>query len=246
MRALREYEVSLSSSQGRKQSELGTIKFSDALQTLSSIGPSVAEGLNNCWKEARKKAKAVGFGYLFGMGYKKFKIYARDNYDIIISDREAQESRDLFFDTYTFLADWHKDQKRFAAEHGYVVSLSGRKRRLPDAMLREDTPARAEAQRQAINSPVQSFANEINLMSALQLRKEFPRSVLRICATVHDAILMRVRNDMVPTVYKRTLKIMQRPDLFEDFDIRLKVPIEADAKIGAWSQGVKLEKWLKV
>jgi uracil-DNA glycosylase family 4 len=220
------------------------MKYAEAIDILLEAGPSACEEVLAEWKELRKKAKAINFGYLFGMWWKKFKKYARDNYGVEVSDEEAQESRKVFFDLYKDFVDWHKDQQKFAHRYGYIRSLSGRKRRLPDAMGYDDTPARAEAQRQAINSPVQSFANDLNLMAALQLRKEFPRSVLYIIATVHDAILIEVKNEWVPTVYKRLLQIMSHPDMMDEFGIKFTIPIEAEAKIGPWASGVKLEKWL--
>lgn len=196
------------------------------------------------WKETRKKAKAINFGYLYGMWWKKFKIYARDNYGVDVTDDEAQASREAFFELYPAFEKWHEKQRRFAQINGYVRSLSGRKRRLPAASGGRDTPERREAQRQAINSPVQSFANELNLMAALQMRKEFSWSWFRICGTVHDAVLMWVRNDKVEHVYHRGLEIMSGPELLTDFEISLSVPIEAEAKIGPWSLGKGLDKWL--
>ena len=196
------------------------------------------------WKETRKKAKAINFGYLYGMWWKKFKMYARDNYGVDVTDEQAQASREAFFELYSRFPEWHNKQRRFAKMHGYVRSLSGRKRRLPAAMGHRDTPEQREAQRQAINSPVQSFANELNLMAALQMRKEFNWNWFRICGTVHDAILMWVRDDKVEHVYKRGLEIMSHPELLTDFDINLSVPIEADAGIGPWGQGKDLKKWL--
>ena len=219
------------------------LNYYDAIDELLKRGPDAATEINPEWKELRKKAKAINFGYLFGMWWKKFIIYARDNYDVIVSPKAAQESRESFFELYADLPAWHKRQQRFARNNGYVVSLSGRKRHLPEAMSHHDTPARAEAMRQAVNSPVQSFANEINLMSALQLRAEYPRNIVRTCGTVHDSILARVKRPHVVEVSKRLLEIMRRPPLFDVFDIHLKVPVEADLKIGAWSRGKNLEKW---
>lgn len=226
------------------------MRYADAIAFLIGVGPDEAIEANSEWKEYRKKAKAVNFGYLYGMWWKKFKDYARDSYGVILDDTEAEASRVAFFDNYSDLPDWHKKQRNYARRHGFVASLTGRKRRLPDAMewnssnTQKKMAAKA-AERQAINSPVQSFANDINLMAALQLREEFGRRVVRICGTVHDAVLFRVRNDMVPTVYKRMLEIMQRPRLFDDFDIELSVPIEADGEIGPWGAGVTLDKWEK-
>lgn len=219
------------------------LSYSDAIELLLKAGHDAAIQVNKEWKEYRKKAKAVNFGYLYGMWWKKFKIYARDNYGVIITDEEAEQSRVTFFDNYPDLPDWHKRQKKYARRHGYVKSLSGRKRRLPEAKHADDTPERRAAERQAINSPVQSFANEVNLMAALQLRKEYGRDVVKICGTVHDSVLFRVRNDMVDEVYHRMLEIMRWPELMDVFGIRMSVPIEADGEVGPWGKGVTLERW---
>lgn len=221
------------------------MSYSEAVDYILNMGGDAAAELMEMWKEVRKKAKAINFGYLYGMWWKKFKIYARDNYGVEVTDNEAEASREAFFELYPNFPEWHEKQRRFAQMNGYVRSLSGRKRRLPAAMAGRDSPERREAQRQAINSPVQSFANELNLMAALQMRKEFGKSWFGLIGTVHDAVLVEVRNDKVPFVYERGLEIMSQPDLLTDFDISLSVPIEADAKIGAWSKGKSLAKWLE-
>lgn len=233
------------------------MNYSDAVEYVLKMGGDEAVAVVDSWaetkalkafvdwKETRKKAKAINFGYLYGMWWKKFKIYARDNYGVTVTDTEAQDSRKAFFELYPSFPKWHDKQRRFAQVNGYVRSLSGRKRRLPAAMGGRDTPERREAQRQAINSPVQSFANELNLMAALQMRREFSRSWFRLVGTVHDAVLVEVREDMVEHVYNRGLEIMSNPDLLEDFEIDMGVPIEAEAKIGAWSTGRKLKPWLQ-
>ena len=219
------------------------IDFSTSIEVLLCAGPDVPADYNGEWKELRKKAKAVNFGFLFSMFWKKFKMYARDNYGVAITDSQAKDAYDFFFSEYKDLRPWHNEQKKFARKYGYVRSLSGRKRRLPKALLREDTPERRAAERQAINSPVQGFANDINLMTAIQLRKEYGRDVVKICGTVHDAILMRVRNDKVLEVAYRCLEIMRKPELFDTLGIKLTVPIEGEGRIGPWGSGVSLEKW---
>lgn len=219
------------------------LSYDEAIEILLEMGPDAATEINKEWKEVRKKAKAINFGYLYGMWWKKFKLYARDNYGVNVDDNQAQESREAFFEMYPGYESWHKKQRAYARKHGYVMSLSGRKRRLPHALLKKDTPQRREAERQAINSPVQSFANELNLMAALQLRREFGRDKVRICGTVHDAVLACVKNEHLEKVFTRMLKIMSGPDLLRVLNVRLSVPIEADGKIGPWSKGVSLKKW---
>lgn len=223
------------------------MNYGDAINEMLKQGPSICEEAGKVlgidWKEHRKKAKAINFGYLYGMWWKKFREYARDNYGVEITDEQAQDSRVAYFELYGDLPDWHRRQKRKAKIDGYVRSLSGRKRRLPAAMANDGSFDAQAAERQAINSPVQSFANDINLMAALQLTQEFGPEVVHLVGTVHDAVLVEVRNDMVAVVYTRLLEIMQRPSLFDEFSINMAVPIEADAELGPWGAGVSLDKW---
>lgn len=197
------------------------------------------------WKEVRKKAKAINFGYLYGMWWKKFMIYARDNYGVTVNATQAQASRENYFKRFPKLAPWHNRQRMFARRNGYVISLSGRKRRLPAATSPYDSPERGEAERQAINSPVQSFANDLNLMAALEIHRKFPFDV-KICGTVHDAILMRVRKMAIHNIVPRVLQIMSHPELLDEMGISIKVPLEAEAKIGPWGKGISPEKYFKL
>lgn len=222
------------------------IQYAEALEILLEMGPEIATEINKEWKELRKKAKAVNFGYVYGMWWKKFKMYARDNYDVIVTDEEAQDSRESFFETYK-LHDWQKRKKAIARRKGYVCTWTGRRRRLPDAQLKGDNEfvkaKRSAAERQAVNSPIQGFAAEINIMAAIQLRKEFSRDIVRVVGTIHDAVLVWVKLGNEERVATRMLKIMQRPEMFDDFEINLDVPITADCKIGPWSEGISLKKW---
>lgn len=218
--------------------------YAEALDMVYKMGPEKAAELDSLWKEVRKKAKAVNFGYLYGMWWKKFIIYARDNYGVKVTPKQAQDSRKAFFFLYKALEGWHNRQRRFAQRNGYVRSLSGRKRRLPDAMLQDDSPKCGEAQRQAINSPVQSFASDLNLMVLLQLMDEFSLDDVQPLGTIHDAILLYVRKAMIPRVFKRGLEIMTHPKMLDELGIKLRVPIKGEGKIGPWGKGVSLEKWL--
>lgn len=226
-------------------SGLKDLEFNQALRILRDMGPQAAQALDDTWKELRKKAKAVAFGYLYGMWWKRFRKYALDSYGVKITDNEAQQSRIDFFELYKSLPAWHKRQRAFANRNGYVTSLSGRKRRLPAALAKDNSPECKGAERQAINAPVQSFANELNLMALIQLIREFPRDVKPI-GTVHDAILMEVRNARLREVHDRVLEIMKRPDLMDEFEINLVVPILAEASVGPWGKGKSLEKWLSL
>ena len=219
------------------------INYGKAIQVLLKYGPEKAQKINKSWKELRKKAKAINFGFLYGMWWKKFKDYARDNYGVTVTDEEAQLSREAFFELYPNFIPWHNKQRSFAKKYGYVESLIGRKRRLPEAKSVMDTPAKKEAERQSINAPVQSLANDLNLMTALQISKEYSFDKVRVIGTVHDATMFLVRDEYVEEVYNRILQVMSGPDLLKEFGISLRVPILGEAQIGPWGKGIGLEEW---
>lgn len=217
---------------------------SDFIEVMLHMGASIAQKYWDGWKEVRKKAKAINFGYLYGMWWKKFVMYARDNYGVKVTEAEAQESRESYFELYAALPGWHKRQKNFVRRNGYVRSLIGRKRRLPDAQVMGDDHKtkmkRMEAERQAINSPVQGFASDYNIMVALEVMEKYKHHDVHLVGTVHDAVLFEVPEDMAEEVGQYILKVMKGPKLLKEFDVKLKVPIEGDGGIGPWGDQVPL------
>lgn len=188
-------------------------------------------------KDQRKKAKAVNFGFLYGMGAPKFREYARDKYGVDLTDEEAVQFRARFFDLYPGLPLWHDRQRRLVQKFKYVRSPIGRKRRLPE-IDSPDRAVRGEAQRQAINSPVQSFASDLALFSLVRITQEFPPEKVRVVGTVHDAVLFTVKSEYLKEVIPRVHAIMTDMEVVErTFKVRVPVPIEVDIKIGPWGSG---------
>lgn len=188
-------------------------------------------------KETRKKAKAVNFGFLFGMGAKKFVEYARDNYGVVVTLEEAEEIRDAFFREYSSLKKWHERQRRLARNYGQVQSLIGRIRHLPD-IESEDKEVRAEAERQAINSPVQGLASDLNLLSMVMLHEMMPPDEARIVASVHDALLFEIREDRIDHWIPIIRNTMENLPLKKKFGAELDIPIQVDITVGKhWSEG---------
>lgn len=222
------------------------VEYDEAIRVLYDMGVKAAVKINKTWDDLRFKAKAVNFGFLYGMWYKTFRQYAEDDYGLKISELQAKAAREAYFDMYPALEEWHERQRRYARRWGYVISLSGRKRHLPLAQLSRDCPERRDAERQAINTPVQSFANELNFMAALQLREEYKTGsskIIRIAGTNHDSIHFWIRRKFVSKVVPRILEVMKHPALLDTMNIRLRVPIEAEVKIGPWGKGKELEQW---
>lgn len=201
-------------------------------------------------KEQRKKAKAVNFGFVYGMGWRKFKIYARDNYGVDLTDKEAEQWRERFFQAYHSLPKWHSKQRRIVQSMGQVRSPIGRLRRLPD-IYSTDKSKRAEAERQSINSPVQGFGSDLTIlgMSEIMGNAQYydPDYVLDkekffVIGTVHDATLFEVRNDYLMEFCPRAKHILEHPKALEDvFHFDTDVPIVADVAVGkSWGAGMEL------
>lgn len=185
----------------------------------------------------RKKAKAVNFGFLYGMGWRKFKEYSWQSYGVKVTDQEAKLFRERFFELYHELPEWHKRMKRIARKLGYVVSPIGRKRRLPD-VFSDDEKVVAAAEREAVNSPVQGFGSDYVLAAFIEMfsiiEREDPEfTTIRPVGTVHDAQYYEIRNDKLEywaTKIKRVFDDASRLDKW--FGYTPPLAITGDCKIG--------------
>lgn len=182
-------------------------------------------------KLARSKAKAVNFGFLYGMGWRKFIGYAKTQYGVEFSEEEAQRIREAFFDKYSALPRWHVAMREFAHRYGYVRSYSGRIRHLP-MVESEDQMVQQEAERQAINSPVQEFGSSLGIMAISRLHEEVDSRYLAPVAFVHDAIYCWVPYQYLEWGAKTLKHYMQTNPLEEWFNLRMKCPIVADVSFG--------------
>jgi uracil-DNA glycosylase family 4 len=188
--------------------------------------------------EWRKKAKPVNFGFLYGMGEQKFIDYARVNYGVDVTEKEAHRYRTRYFNLYSELLRWHDRQRRLVKSLGRVHSPLGRVRHLPDVHS-GDKKVRGEAERQAINSPVQSMASDLMLLSLVWLSQRLDPRRSRIVGTVHDAILFEIANSYVAEaapIIKEVMEDMHRIEKM--FNVEITVPIVVEIKAGQyWGAG---------
>jgi DNA polymerase-1 len=188
--------------------------------------------------DERKKAKAVNFGFLYGMGWRKFIQTAWENYGIRVTEQEAQAFRKAFFDQFPMLLPWHSQQRRLAHTNGRVETPMGRVRHLPD-IYSPDQGVQAEAERQAINSPVQAFASDMCALSLVLLARRFRHEGIRAypIGTVHDAVNWEVHEDDLEYALPLIKHVMENLPLEELFGCSISVPIVADCKVGTrWGQ----------
>lgn len=186
-------------------------------------------------KEVRKVVgKPVNFGFLYGMGWRKFIATAFNNYGAVFTEEQARAARTTYFDLYPGLLPWHARQRRLVGINGRVQSPIGRVRHLPD-IYSPDEGVRAEAERQAINSPVQGFASDLAVLSMVHINERIrQRNIAAHClGLVHDAINFEVRNDHIGyllPIIKKTMEDVSIPR--RQFGVQITVPIVADIKIG--------------
>lgn len=193
-------------------------------------------------KDDRKKAKAVNFGFVYGMGWRKFILTAFEKYELVFSETEAQEIRRAFFDQFRGLLPWHARQRRLVNEYGRVQSPIGRIRHLPDVYSSEQF-VKAEAERQAINSPVQSFASDMTQLSMLLINDEFKARGVQgyTIGTVHDALLFEIKTKHVAKALPIIKDTMECLPLERKFGVNLDIPIVSDLKVGThWGDAREL------
>ncbi|AVR56943.1 DNA polymerase I [Microbacterium phage Triscuit] len=189
-------------------------------------------------KIRKEVGKPVNFGFLYGMGWRKFIETAFNSYGSVFTELEAQGARMAYFDLYPKLLPWHAKQRRLVNKYGRVVSPLGRIRHLPD-IYSPDQGVRAEAERQAINSPVQGFGSDLAVIAMIRinriLRKKGWDQYAHCLGLVHDAINFEIRNDYVSRVIPIIKKCMEDMDyLYKQFGTVVDIPIVADVALGAW------------
>ena len=183
-------------------------------------------------KEERGKAKAVNFGFLYGMQAKKFVAYALNSYGQTFTQNEAEHIRNLFFAKYSRLLPWHAEQEQLCEMQGGIYNMFGRFRRLP-LIYSENKWERASAARRAINTPVQGSGSDLLISAVTQINKEL-KGIAWIGATVHDSIRGECRVEDKDFVDETIRRIMLHPKVLDDFDVELRVPLDVDIGWGPW------------
>lgn len=142
------------------------------------------------WKVRRKQAKQIAFGLIYGIGAKLLAVKLSDpKSGIIVTPEEAQKEMDTFFGQHPKLKTFLKKQEKFLRKNGHLVSLFGRKRRLPQ-IYSNDKGEEAYALRLALNFPCQSAASDMCLFGSILIyylmRQGKLPSTKSVCL-VHDA-----------------------------------------------------------
>ncbi|MBU6310748.1 hypothetical protein KGO06_02310 [Patescibacteria group bacterium] len=155
-------------------------------------------------KEMRRRAKVINFGILYGMGVTAL----REN---LGTDRaEAQAFYTKYFDTFTGLAAYLERTRESARRLGYTTTLFGRKRHFPG--LASTLPyVQAQAERMAINAPLQGTQADIIKIAMVRIHDLFNRSYpgAHIVLQIHDELMFEVPESLCDEIVARTTDIME-------------------------------------
>lgn len=170
--------------------------------------------------DMRRKAKTANFGIIYGISV--FGLSDRLN----IPRSEAKELINGYFETYPHIKEYMDKSIQIAREKGYVETISGRKRMLPD-INSKNSIVRGYAERNAINAPIQGSAADIIKIAMIRIFERFEKNGLkaRMILQVHDELNFSVPENEIEIVEYIVKEEMENA-------YQLKVPLIADSGIG--------------
>jgi DNA polymerase I-like protein with 3'-5' exonuclease and polymerase domains len=189
------------------------------------------------WKNRRKQAKQICFGIIYGIQKKLLAVKLSDpKAGIIVTPDEAQQQLNEFFQEHPKIKKFMINQEKVLIEHGYIKSLFGRKRRLPQVYSDNEQEA-AYAVRLSVNMPCQSAASDMTLFASIlnywKIRQGILPPLLETC-TVHDAVYYLADPEYINifTVYN-IWETCRNPSTKEYFKFEIKdVDMSMDFTIG--------------
>ncbi|MBM3461191.1 MAG: DNA polymerase I [Armatimonadetes bacterium] len=181
--------------------------------------------------DMRRKAKEVNFGIMYGMGPEGLSTR------IHVSRREAKAFIEQYLSTFAGVRRFTEQIVREAVDKGYVSTMLGRRRYLPDVRS-QNRMIRAAAERMAINAPIQGSAADLIKLAMVRLDRMITAGDLaaRMIMQVHDELVFEVPRDRSDEVAAKVQQVMESA-------IQMRVPIQVDVKVGLdWNEVKHLEK----
>ena len=167
--------------------------------------------------DERRKAKTANFGIIYGIS--AFGLAQR----LDISNREAKEIIESYFESYPGVKTYMDNAITQAAQTGYVETMFGRRRLLRDITSANRT-VRGIAERNAINAPIQGSAADIMKLAMIEIYRRFEAECIasRMIMQVHDEVVIDTRNEELDTVIRIVKEAMEGV-------ARLSIPLIAEA-----------------
>lgn len=182
--------------------------------------------VENVTKDMRRKAKAVNFGIIYGQS--RYGLAKALN----ISNTQAQEFIDKYFESYPKIKQYMQDKIDFANENGYVETLLGRKRFLLAELQSSNYQIREFAQRAAINQPLQGTAADLIKQAMIEVDKQITTKGLKakMIMQVHDELVFELPKEELEELKQLVVTAMELSQ-------PLKVPLVVDVNYGeSWKE----------
>ncbi len=205
----------------------GDERLIDAFEHGQDVHRATASILFDCAVDEvtsaqRRRAKTVNFGVLYGQSG-----FGLSN-ALGVSRSEASSFITDYFERLPRVKEYVEQTKAFARQNGYVQTIFGRKRMMPD-IRHSNRTVRAAAERAAVNSPLQGAAADLIKLAMIKIAPELHKRGYKLCLQVHDDLMLEVPQD----------EVLNAAQLLKDAMINvtsLRVPLDVDVKAGGtWS-----------
>ena len=175
--------------------------------------------INEVTKEDRRLAKAVNFGIIYGIS----DWGLADNTGL--SNKEAKEFIENYLNTYPEINEYMESIKKYAYEHGYVKTLFGRIRNIPE-LQNKNYMIKKMGERMALNTPIQGTSADIIKMAMVEVAKQIKENNLKskLILQVHDELIFDALESELDILYKIIKESMEN---IVKFTVPLKVDIES-------------------
>lgn len=176
--------------------------------------------IENVTSNMRRNAKAVNFGIIYGIS-----SYGLAS-DLNISNREAKEFIDKYFETYPGIKSYMDKTIEEAHQRGYVKTIMNRKRVI-DELHNSNYMIRSMGERMALNTPIQGSSADILKKAMIEIDKKFTELNLKskMLLQIHDELVFNVYEDEIEVVENCVKEIMEHT-------VTLSVPLVVDMNLG--------------
>lgn len=208
------------------------IKMREAFKKGEDIHTQTAAeifGINaeNVTPTMRRQAKVLNFGILYGMGVVGFQRASG------IDRAKAKEFIDKYIHEFSGVARYMKEMKEKVHKDGYVTTIFGRRRRLPEVFSGMPQLV-SQAERMAINMPVQGTSADLIKLAMIKIHglihEEKTEDGVRLLLNIHDELLFEIKNDLIKDWSVKIKNIMENIH-------KLEVPLIVDVKYGInWAE----------
>lgn len=160
---------------------------------------------HNVTKEQRRAAKVINFGIVYGMGVSALKL------NLGVTSAEARDFYDKYKARFSRLFEYFEEVKEFARVNGYTETYYGRRRYAPD--IKSHIPfIRAQAERFAMNAPLQGTGADIVKQGMVEVDRAFAREGITdayMILQVHDEIVLEVKKEALQAVALSAKKALE-------------------------------------